>query len=456
MGARHEQPTRRRVLGGFLSAGGGAALAACGVGGGPAGGTASGSGATGGTAPRPVKFPETLYITTIYNFQQNDPGYMAAAEEFSKQHNVKLEFTPGNTQEVITKIAGGTPPDVFRRDAAAFHQLVAEGGLRDLSPYLSAAKDVKIGDFYPQLIKMQSFQGKLMAVPEDFQPASLLFYNRSLFDKGGEPYPKEDWTWNQLLETSRKLTKGGGDVSDQYGYMFAAFTWEQFIYNHGGQTVDNTENPTKLLLDTPQAIAGLEFMVDLQHRWKVMPSPQARTAATLTTEPAWFTANRLATLNHGTWQTATFTHAGENLSWGMTLAPKGQDGKPHYGTGGAGWSIPKEAKNPDASFEFIRWQFGPQGWKTWLARRDPKVFWLPALRSLAEQEAKRLEQIYPNASVVVKSAENVFLRPGGVRWERAATEVINAVIGDLHQNKMPVKAAVADMIARANPILAGA
>ena len=238
---------------------------------------------------------------------------------------------------------------------------------------------------------------------------------------------------------------------DQYGYMFASFTWEQFVYNHGGQTVDNTENPTKLLLDTSQAIAGLEFMVDLQHRWKVMPSPQVRTAAGLANEPAWFTANRLATVNHGTWQTATFLQAGDNLSWGMTLAPKGQDGKPHYGTGGAGWSIPREAKNPDASFEFIRWQFGPQGWKTWLAGRDPKVFWLPALRAMAEQEAKRLESIYPNASLVVKSAESVFLRPGGVRWERAASEVINPVLADLHQNKLPVRAAVTDMISRPTP-----
>jgi multiple sugar transport system substrate-binding protein len=448
----YEQPLRRRALAG-LSAGAAATLAACGVGGAPAGGGTSSQ--AGGSAPRPVKFPESLAITTIYNFQQNDPGFMAAAEEFSKQNNVKLEFTPGNTQEVITKIAGGTPPDVFRRDAAAFHQLVAEGGLRDLLPYLASARDLKVGDIYPQLVKMQTFQGKLMALPEDFQPASILFYNRSLFDKGGEAHPREDWTWNQLLEAARKLTRGGGDVMDQYGYMFASFTWEQFVYNHGGQTVDNTENPGKLLLDTPQAIAGLEFMVDLQHRWKVMPSPQARTAAGLANEPAWFTANRLATVNHGTWQTATFLQAGDNLSWGMTLAPKGQDGKPHYGTGGAGWSIPREAKNPDASFEFIRWQFGPLGWKTWLSRRDPKVFWLPALRAMAEQEAKRLEAIYPNASLVVRSAESVFLRPGGVRWERAAGEVINPVLADLHQNKLPVRAAVTDMVSRANPILAG-
>jgi hypothetical protein len=42
-----------------------------------------------------------------------------------------------------------------------------------------------------------------------------------------------------------------------------------------------------------------------------------------------------------------------------------------------------------------------------------------------------------------------------VRWERAASEVINPVLADLHQNKLPVRAAVTDMTSRANPILAG-
>ena len=32
-------------------------------------------------------------------------------------------------------MAAGTPPDVFRRDAAAFHQQVADRSIRDLNPY---------------------------------------------------------------------------------------------------------------------------------------------------------------------------------------------------------------------------------------------------------------------------------------------------------------------------------
>jgi ABC-type glycerol-3-phosphate transport system substrate-binding protein len=291
-------------------------------------------------------------------------------------------------------------------------------------------------------------------VPEDFQPASVLYFNKSLLDKAGEKPPTQDMAWPQFLELARRLTKGSGDVADQYGYAFPKWTYEQFVYNFGGQTVDNVENPTKCLLDSSQAIQGLEFMVDLQHKYKVMPSPQIMTQANLASENNWFLAGRLATLNSGTWTTGTWNQSKENLDWGMTLAPKGQDGKWHYATGGAGWAIPSEAKNPDASWEWMRWQFGPAGWRVWLSKRDPKTFWLPAIRSLAEEDAKRLEKLYPNASVVVKSADYIWFRPGGARWEKANGDILSPVINDLHQNKVPVRAAIQDAVQRVNAVLA--
>ncbi|MDQ3703389.1 MAG: sugar ABC transporter substrate-binding protein [Chloroflexota bacterium] len=380
---------------------------------------------------------------------------MAGAEEFSRRHNVRLEMAPGSVADITAKIAAGTPPDVFRRDANAFHKVIADGGLRDLHPYLQSARDLKAGDFYPHLIKMQSTAGKLYAIPEDFQPASILYYNKAILDKAGEKPPVPEWNWNQMLDFARRVTRGSGDGQDQYGYLTVSGWWEQFVYNHGGQVVDNVENATKCLLDSAPSLDGLQFLVDLQQKWKVMPSPQARTQAAIGNEIAWFVANKVATVNHGTWATVNWSQAGENLSWGMTLGPKGQDGKWHYQTGGAGWAIAKEARTPDASWEFIKWQFGPQGWKAWLAKRDPKVFWMPALRALAESEAKRLEKLYPNAQLVVKSADSIYFRPPGFKRERALMEAVNPALADIQSGKSPVRSTMQDAVRRANAILAG-
>ena len=155
--------SRRRLMAlGFATAGiAGSLVAACGgdaapaapakaeptMAAAPAAPTAAATAAAPTKAPEPtaapVTFPETLAVTTINNFATNDPAFLKAADEFMAERKVKIEFIPGNNQEVITKIAGGTPPDVFRRDAAALHGLVAEGAMRDLNPFLAKTKDRK-------------------------------------------------------------------------------------------------------------------------------------------------------------------------------------------------------------------------------------------------------------------------------------------------------------------------
>ena len=103
----------------------------------------------------------------------------------------------------------GDAPGRLPAGRRAFHQLVSEGGARDLQPFFQAAKDVKLSDYYPHLLKGQTFQGKLVAVPEDFQPASVLYYNKSLLGKAGEAAPTPDLGWAQFLELSPPADQGG-------------------------------------------------------------------------------------------------------------------------------------------------------------------------------------------------------------------------------------------------------
>lgn len=443
----------RRTVVGMLAAMAGQAAAACTLGSVPTGdGRGPNSLSAPSAAPPAVKFPATMTVITVSNLH-SEPGFKAAAEEFGRRNSVQMELAPGSPQKVVQMMAAGTPPDVFRRNQGAFSQQLADGSIRALDPYIQQSKDFKLADYFPHLVRVHSLRGKQYAVPEDFQPASPLYYNRAIFERAGEPLPTPDMPWSRFLEVARRLTRNTPD-GDQYGYYFMAPFWDQFVYNHGGQVVDQTNEPTKCLLDQPAAIEGLQFMVDLQHKWKVMPSPQVRQEAGLANEVKWFQQGRLATVNGGTWRTADWTQAGDNLHWGMTLAPKGQNGKWHYGTGGAGWAIPQDAPSPEASWAFAKWQFGPLGWNVWLDGRDPKTFSLPALRSLAVQEAKRLETYYPNASQVVASADHIYFRPQGVGWERALAEVWNAALDDLHQNKAAVRTIVTDAVARINPILA--
>ncbi|MDQ3700579.1 MAG: hypothetical protein M3442_06625, partial [Chloroflexota bacterium] len=68
-------PSRRRFLAAIASGACAPVAMACSG----SGTDRGGAGAAGAGGAAAVKFPETLVLTTIYNFQQNDPGFMAAA-----------------------------------------------------------------------------------------------------------------------------------------------------------------------------------------------------------------------------------------------------------------------------------------------------------------------------------------------------------------------------------------
>ena len=57
--------------------------------------------------------------------------------------------------------------------------------------------------------------GRQFAIPQ-FVNVNFMFYNRTAFQRAGVPFPRDDWTHDQFLETARRLTQGplagAGDV----------------------------------------------------------------------------------------------------------------------------------------------------------------------------------------------------------------------------------------------------
>ncbi|NCV01326.1 MAG: hypothetical protein EBV53_09085 [Proteobacteria bacterium] len=66
-----------------------------------------------------------------------------------------------------------------------------------------------------------------------------------------------------------------------------------------------------------------------------------------------------------------------------------------------------------------------------------------------------MEKYYPNASLVVQSAEHIFLRPGGAKWEKANAEILGPALTSLHENKAPVKTTIQEAVTRINAVLSG-
>jgi multiple sugar transport system substrate-binding protein len=178
----------------------------------------------------------------------------AAAAAWAGSSGNKATVTPAQdiAQQLGQAFAGSNPPDVFYVDAARFADYASVGALL---PYGDKVSDAD--DFYPNLRKAFTYQGKLYCVPKDFSTLAMEI-NTDLWTKAGLSTADIPTTWEQLTTVAQKLKASGvtpiaiGDTRDRVGaFMVQAGGW---IVNADG---------TKATADTPQNLQALQYVQSL-------------------------------------------------------------------------------------------------------------------------------------------------------------------------------------------------
>ncbi|MCW5861129.1 MAG: extracellular solute-binding protein, partial [Caldilineales bacterium] len=113
---------------------------------------------------------------------------------------VQLEAVAGNDYyaRLLTQVAAGAAPDLMQIGDDAVPQFVDAGALVPLDSYLTGSDPLDLGIYLPNLVKPGEYQGKQYMLPKDFSPLAV-YYNKKLFDQYKVPYPKDGWTWEDLL-----------------------------------------------------------------------------------------------------------------------------------------------------------------------------------------------------------------------------------------------------------------
>jgi multiple sugar transport system substrate-binding protein len=119
-------------------------------------------------------------------------------------------------------------------------------------------------------LSLFTHNGKLYGFPRD-NGTEVIFYNKALFRKAGLPYPKDDWTWDDLRSLARTLTVRTGNRVSQYGFAFETSWWRLYMWENGAELFDSLSHPTKVTFDSPAAIQAIQFMGDLITKDKVTP-----------------------------------------------------------------------------------------------------------------------------------------------------------------------------------------
>ena len=392
--------TRRGALASGAALASAGVLAACG-----------GAPASGGEPGRLTKENLTLRFSAW-----GDPSEAQVWQEISsaystKRPNIKVEFEHMPTdyeQKLLTMHVGGAAPHVMSIKDEPFPRYAAGGVYADLTNLAKRdAREMKLEDYWPRWLEMfrwdEAIQrtnvttGKLHGIP--WGGGNILwFYNKDLFDKSGVPYPKKDWTWDDFVDASRKLTRRQSDGTATQ----VATTWPRgdylmpFIWTLGQEYLYLDKDYRKSELDKPASQFAHEQLWRMLHDWKVVRLP-----SDLPGEQNPFENGKAAMLITGPWQFPPLRKWKQDKGWdNWDVAPmwsyKGKRQTRQTPDGITNWSGSKQVEE---GWDFIKFVTGEEGQKriTELGRGMPARVSLAKSASFARPDTPQKEEVFQEA-----------------------------------------------------------
>ena len=185
---------------------------------------------------------------TIVNFYYWDEAQKEGMDELinmfeASQDNIIVEPTIVPWGEYWTKLQTalptGTGPDVFWMNIGA-PDYIEPGLLLDMTERIQEA-GIDMSKFPEAVTGMYEQDGKIYGIPKDYDGMAV-YYNKSIFDEMGVEYPKEGWTWDDLLATAQALTN-----DTHYGIVANPDSntgYQNYVYQNGGFMMDENKMPT--------------------------------------------------------------------------------------------------------------------------------------------------------------------------------------------------------------------
>ncbi len=159
-----------------------------------------------------------------------------------------------------TTIAGGTAPDLFWLSQEYIPGYASLGAVLDITDRLEAddTPAADLSDYFEPILRTAQYEGQTYGLPWISQPV-MLYYNPALLEAAGVAEPDDTWDWEMFKEAAAATTDAEAGV---FGTSFNSWPpTHMFIWQAGGDTV--AEDLASCPIDTPEAIAGAQFYVDI-------------------------------------------------------------------------------------------------------------------------------------------------------------------------------------------------
>ena len=303
------------------------------------------------------------YETLAASFQQENPDIA-----------LRLIWVPAGQYQTKFKTlaAAGLAPDVFNTgDVWVAYMLPF---LLDLTDLVARDRDeIDLDDFFPEVVAAMQHKERYYFLATHLN-VSLLYYNKTLFDEMNIAYPTADWTWEDYVKVGAALTWVRQDGTKIWGSDMLTGWWGEwliFVRQAGGRMFN--DDCSRCLLDTPEAIRGVQFYYDKVYKSGMSPRPGYGPATR-------FASGMMAMVWGGHMNYWRTYNQIEDLQWDIQILPRGPVTRKGGEIAVGAYGINKQSRHPEAAWRLVKHLATPEA-----VAEEAKFGGFPTRKSVADE-----------------------------------------------------------------------
>lgn len=352
-----------------------------------------------------------------------EPGLKEILADFTEETGIKTKLTVVKWDEYWTMLEagaqGGSLPDVFWMHSNESERYMSNDMLLDLTDKIAESDKIDPENYPEDIWGLYTYDDKYYAVPKDVDTIAL-WYNKTMFDEAGLAYPTADWTWDDVSEAAKKLTKDDGS---QYGLAVRNDNnqagYYNLVYDNGGCIIN--EDKTKSGWDDPKTI---EAMKTLEGWIKdgVMPSIETMSE---NGEDVLFQSGKAAMVLQGSWMVAAYrdneyTAANCDL---VELPKNAETGRRASVYNGLGWAAAANGEHTEEAWKLLEYLGSEEAQK----KQAELGVTMSAYKGTSDAWAKSADF---NLQAYLNMMDDMEIRPYSkttVTWENEDNEILKSV-----------------------------
>lgn len=255
----------------------------------------------------------------------------------------------------IAQIAAGNPTDIMANTLEEVRFRAEQGQVESLDDFLKKDEGTGVDSFIEQdLNACTGEDGSVYALPFSVD-TRVIYYNKDHFMEAGLDPENPPKTWDELKEAAYKLEKKNGDTYERIGFLplLGNGGLDSWVCNaNKGQIwYDDSEVPA---VDTDINKDVFRWVDEFtQHYGRNTYNEMSAAFKSGMQDP--FSSGKLSMLLQTSAYVSSLKQTNPDLNYGVMLMPEYKEGNGHT-VNGSGFvlEIPKGAKNPEGSYEFIK------------------------------------------------------------------------------------------------------